>query len=106
MKPTDTNLAEHFYNDTLTDYGRGLSFRLKRYLASITIIWIALGLYNYLPYYKFYLSSDTQHTLLAMAFLYTVLALPMYIFLPEKQISSNRSYRLLRTIALLAKELK
>jgi len=83
---------------------RNLLTNLKSYVASASLIWIALAFYRNNPYYRQLLSANTQKTFLYLAIVYSLVGLIYYTGISVKRIQVSRGLIIMRALARLAKE--
>lgn len=65
-------------------FKKKLGFGLKQYLPSIAIVWLAMLIYYYNPYYSVFLIPETKSILLYASLTYTILGAFYYFFMPIK----------------------
>jgi protein-S-isoprenylcysteine O-methyltransferase Ste14 len=79
--------------------------RFKHYLANLVLIWTAITVYRILPYYKNFLRSETQITILILASSYTLIAFFYYLFIPLKKIKDSKGIIIFRLLKRILKKI-
>lgn len=72
-------------------FSRSLIFRARQYLSSLLVVWLAIALYRYNPYYSTYLDHRTQAALLYLAIAYSLGAIFFYVLVPAGRLSENKA---------------
>jgi protein-S-isoprenylcysteine O-methyltransferase Ste14 len=64
--------------------------KLKPYLLNVILIWLVILFYTLNPYYKEFLKSETQATLIYLGLAYTLLGLIYYLFISKNQLQETK----------------
>lgn len=64
--------------------------KFRPYILNLILIWTAIAIYNFLPYYQNFLRQETQNILFYIALAYTAFGLLYYYYSPEEKIRPSK----------------